>query len=123
MKRILFTCFLWLAFTALYAVDLRPVTEAFTKGNTTPLRTSMDTQVDMYLPGNNKKCAAAEALNLLDGFFKENKPAAFTLLHNADKKDTGFSVGSLDTSTRKYRVNLTYRIQNNAILIQSIRIE
>ncbi|MDR1938098.1 MAG: DUF4783 domain-containing protein, partial [Tannerellaceae bacterium] len=63
------------------------------------------------------------AVALLNSFFNSNKPANFTVVHNADKKESGFLVGKLATAKGEFRVNLTYRTENDKPIIQSIRIE
>lgn len=123
MKRILLALVLCAACMASYAADLRPVTDAFAKGQAGAMQTYMDTAIDMHVAGTDKKCTAGEAVKLLADFFGRNQPKTFTLLHNADKKDSGFSVGTLETAGATFRVNLTYRIQDNTVRIQSIRIE
>ena len=50
---------------------------------------------------------------MLNAFFGGNKPTGFTVVHHADKKETGFFVGKLPTSSGEYRVNVTYRAEGN----------
>lgn len=123
MKRTVFTLMLLFGFLSAGAVDLAPVSTAFKAGNATALAPWMDKEVDMAVPGTSRICPATEALALLDAFFKANKPAAFVLLHNADKKDSGFLVGKLNAGNKSFRVNITYRTGENKLIIQSIRIE
>jgi hypothetical protein len=105
------------------AVDINPVSAAFKAGNVSSLVTFMDQAVDVAVPGSTKKCNANEAVALLNSFFSSNKPTNFTVLHNADKKDSGFLVGKLLTPGGEFRVNITYRIGNDKVIIQSVRIE
>jgi hypothetical protein len=83
----------------------------------------MDQEVDIAIPGTTKKCNASEAIELLNAFFRANKPATFALLHNADKNDSGFLVAKLQSAQGEFRVNITYRTQDGKPIIQSIRIE
>ena len=64
-----------------------------------------------------------EAVSMLNGFFSSNKPSAFSLLHHADKKDSGFLVAKLTAGNKSYRVNVTYKVEGDKVVIQSIRIE
>ncbi|MFQ6927683.1 MAG: DUF4783 domain-containing protein [Parabacteroides merdae] len=73
------------------------------------------------LPGSSKKCNANDAVSMLNAFFGGNKPTGFTVVHHADKKETGFFVGKLPTSSGEYRVNVTYRAEGNKAIIQSIQ--
>ena len=45
------------------------------------------------------------------------------MAHHADKSANGFVVAKLHTETGDYRVNITYKADNNTAIIQSIRIE
>ena len=60
---------------------------------------------------------------ILTQYFESNKPTGFTVLHHADRKESGFIVGKLTTSTGELRVNITYGAKDDNVLIQSIRIE
>lgn len=123
MKRIFFTLVLLLAFVSLFAADINHIATAFKNGNATLLKGSMDNEVEIILPSLNKKIPGNEAIKLLDNFFRKNKPTGFSVLHQADKKESGFCVGKLTVADKEFRVNITYRIENDEIIIQSIRIE
>jgi hypothetical protein len=117
--------FLTLVFSSLQAqaVDVDSMSAAFKAGNASPLAALMDREVDVAVPGSTKKCNANEAVALLNSFFNSNKPTQFTVLHNTDKKDSGFLVGKLVTAKGEFRVNITYRTENGKAVIQSVRIE
>ena len=117
MKRLFLTLALVLSVLSVMAADIVPIS------NVSSLSGSMDKEVDMALPGSSKKCNANDAVSMLNAFFGGNKPTGFTVVHHADKKETGFFVGKLPTSSGEYRVNVTYRAEGNKAIIQSIRIE
>lgn len=123
MKRLFLTLALVLSFLSVMAADITLISSAFKGGNALSINSSMDVEVDMALPGTSKKCTGNDAVTMLGEFFKRNKPSGFSVLHHADKKDSGFFVGKLPTSTGEYRVNITYRSEGNKAIIQSIRIE
>jgi hypothetical protein len=116
--------FAWLL-ASLYAqaIDMNPITASFKTGNASPLAALMEQETDIAVPASAKKCKPGKAVALLNAFFSSNKPTAFTVVHNADKKDTGFLVGKLVTAKGEFRVNITYRTENGKVIIQSIRIE
>lgn len=114
---------LLLAFVSLFAADINDVSAAFKKGDAASLQGCLDREVEVVLPSGSKKCQANEAVKLLEAFFRQNTPSGFSILHQADKKESGFCVGKLSSSGGEFRVNITYRTQNNDISIQSIRIE
>lgn len=114
-----------LVFSLLYvnAADITSISNAFKAGNASTLTASMDKEVDVAVPGSSKKCNGSEAVALLNTFFESNKPTGFSVLHNADKKDSGFLVGKLPTSKGEFRVNVTYHSEGEKAIIQSVRIE
>lgn len=123
MKRFVFTFALILSFLSVRAADITNISNAFKGGNASSLSAVMDKEVDMALPGSSKKCNGSEAVSLLNAFFGQHKPSGFSVVHHADKKENGFFVGKLPTSSGEYRVNITYRADGNQAIIQSIRIE
>lgn len=123
MKRLLLTFALIFAFICAQAADITGISNAFKTGNAASLSKVMDKEVDVALPGSSKKCDGSEAVSMLSAFFGSNKPAGFSVVHHADKKESGFLVGKLPTASGEYRVNITYRAEGNTAIIQSIRIE
>ena len=118
MKRLLLTFALIFAFVCAQAADITSISNAFKAGNASSLSGAMDKVVDVALPSSSKKCNGSEAVSMLSSFFSSNKPSGFS-----DKKESGFLVGKLPTSSGEYRVNITYRAEGNTAIIQSIRIE
>ena len=66
-------------------------------------------------------CAQAADITSISNAFKAGN--ASSLSGAMDKKESGFLVGKLPTSSGEYRVNITYRAEGNTAIIQSIRIE
>ena len=122
MKRLLLTFALIFAFVCAQAADITSISNAFKAGNASSLSGAMDKVVDVALPSSSKKCNGSEAVSMLSSFFSSNKPSGFSVVHHADKKESGFLVGKLPTSSGEYRVNITYRAEGNTAIIQSIRI-
>lgn len=123
MKRLILIFTLAFSSLCMFAADITPISNAFKSGNASTLTSSMDTEVDVAVPGSSKKCNGTDAVAILNTFFGSNKPTGFTVLHNADKKDSGFLVGKLPTSNGEFRVNITYRSEGDKTIILSIRIE
>lgn len=123
MKRLFLMLVMACSFMGIYAADITSISNAFKGGNASGLASSMDKEVDIAVPGISRKCNASEAVSVLNGFFSGNKPSGFTVLHHADKKESGFFVGKLPVANGEFRVNITYRAEGNKAFIQSIRIE
>ncbi|MDR1601038.1 MAG: DUF4783 domain-containing protein [Tannerella sp.] len=109
--------------SGLYAADITIISNAFASGSMVSLAANMDTEIDFALQGKAQKMNGAQAIAQLTRFVETNKPAGFTVAHHADKKETGFLVGKLATDNGEFRVNVTYAVKNDKIIIQSIRIE
>ena len=123
MKRFLLTCALLCAFCSLQAADLAGITKAFKEGKAETLTGKMAATIDLALPEKTLTCEGDQAIKALNSFFGQHKPASFTVVHHADKSANGFLVAKLHTEAGDYRVNITYKAENNTAIIQSIRIE
>ena len=123
MKRFLLPCALLCAFCSLQAADLAGITKAFKEGKAETLTGKMAATLDLALPEKTLTCAGDQAIEALNSFFGQHKPASFTVVHHADKSANGFLVAKLHTEAGDYRVNITYKAENNTAIIQSIRIE
>ena len=123
MQKIIALTIMFLLSMQMSATDITPVNTAFKSGNASVLAAMFDAEVDMAVPGSTGKCNPKGAVDMLNNFFAAGKPSNFTVVHNADKKDTGFIVGKLTTAKGEFRVNISYRTDGNKAIIQSIRIE
>ena len=123
MRILFFTIALAAAVLSVQAANITPVSNALKAGNADLLKEMMATEVDVVAPGVSKKGNVSEVTAILKSFFQANKPAAFTVAHHADKNDSGFFVGKLNTSNGDFRVNITYTTKDGKILITIIRIE
>lgn len=123
MKRFLLTCALLCAFSGLQAADIAGITQAFKEGKAETLAGKLAATIDLALPEQTLTCEGEQAIQALNRFFGQHKPATFTVVHHADKSDNGFVVAKLHTEAGDYRVNITYKANNNTAIIQSIRIE
>ncbi|RRD57426.1 DUF4783 domain-containing protein [Tannerella forsythia] len=123
MRKLIFIFVCALSVLSMQAVDITLVSNAFKNGDATMLVNNMNSEVDIAVPNVSQKGSAADATAVLTHFFQSNKPSGFTVAHHADKNDSGFIVGKLQTSTKEFRVNITYIVKEGKPLIQSIRIE
>ena len=112
-----------LSVLSIYAADITMIVNVFKEGNASKIAQNMDTEVDIAVPGAANKGTGAAAVAILARFFELDKPTGFTVLHHADRKESGFIVGKLITGKGESRVNITYGTKEDKVLIQSIRIE
>ncbi len=123
MKRYLLLMALAAAAICMQAADLTAITTVLKTGNTEGLQSYMDESVDMAIADSSRTCNAEEAVAMLKNFLDANKPSAFSVLHHADREDSGFLVAKLTAGKQSYRVNVIYKVEEEKVLIQSIRIE
>ncbi len=123
MKRFLVLLIFVFHVISLQAADITVITSALKTGNVAAIQKNLSQSVDMALTGDQKICDAKEASKMLNVFFTANKPTSFTLLHHAEKKDSGFFVAKMKAGGNSYRINVTYKMADNKVFIQSIRIE
>jgi hypothetical protein len=112
-----------LSVLSMEAGDITKIVNIFKEGKVSGNDTNMDAEVDIAVPGTTKKTTGADAAVILMRYFESAKPTDFTVLHHADRNESGFVVGRLVTDTGELRVNITYDTKDNKVLMQSIRIE
>ena len=123
MKRIICMFAFMLSVLSMEAGDITKIVNIFKEGKMAENDTIMDTEVDIAVPGTTKKTTGAEATVILMRFLESAKPESFTVLHQADRNETGFVVGKLTAGNSEFRVNITYCTKDNKVLMQSVRIE
>jgi len=123
MKKVACTLAFMLLVLSVEAGDITKIVNIFKEGKASGSAVIMDEEVDIAIPGTTKKGTGKETEGILTLFFESFKPADFTVLHHADKNETGFVVGKLTTGNKEFRINITYCVKGDAVLIQSIRIE
>lgn len=123
MRRITLMLSILIVSTALYAANVNPITTAFKCGDASALNNNIDKEVVITLPSVTQQCLGSEAIKILNGFFSSNKPNGFIVIHQAEKTTTGFYIGRYTSGANNFRINITYKISGDSILIQSIRIE
>jgi len=123
MKKFMCMLVFALSVLSLNAADITMIVNAFKEGKVAGIAGNMDMEVDISVPGTTKKGTGADAVAILTRFFESDKPTGFTVLHHADKNDSGFFVGRLNTGKGEFRTNITYITKDDKVLIQSIRVE
>jgi hypothetical protein len=123
MKRTVLVTLMLLSCIYAAATDTGTISGAFKNGKADGLLPLMEKEIDLAVSGSSCKCSASESVSRLNVFFNANRPTAFSILHTAEKNGSGFMVGKLSTCSGSFRVNITYRVEADKAVIQSIRIE
>ena len=123
MKRFILVLALLVSTLGLYAANINHIATAFKSSNAILLEACLDDSVEISLPKVKSQCSRKKAVELFEVFFKQNITSSYSIIHHAEKKKRGFYIAEMGTSSKSYRVNITYLAQGGSILIQTIRIE
>lgn len=100
------------------------VIEAVKKGDAAKIAEHFNDKIDLKILDQEDVYSKAQAESVLKGFFTKNKVKGFAASHTSSQK-TGnqFVVGTLDTSTGKYRLSFLIKKFGDKYLISQFRIE
>lgn len=100
------------------------VIEAVKKGDAAKVASFFNEKVDLKILDREDVYSKAQAESVLKDFFAKNKVKGFTTSHSsAPKTGNQFMVGTLDTSTGKYRLSFLIKKFGEKYLISQFRIE
>jgi len=103
---------------------IEKVAELIRQGNARELAKLFAASVDISILDNANVYSKTQAEQILDKFFKENKPASIKLLHRVNSNATyNFAVLLLTTDKGKYRVSYTMKEFEGAMVVVELRIE
>ena len=111
-------------FGNVFAGDLPDgVVSALKSGNAKELAKYFNTNIDLTLIDKQDIYSKTQAEIILKEFFSKNTPTNFSVMHQGGKEGSKYVIGNLTTSTGTYRVSLFLKNQDNAQVIQQLRIE
>lgn len=96
---------------------------AFKKGSAQDLLPFLGNQVEVTIQSRTQNCNRTGAQQAMATFFTSNKVSAFSVNHQGKRDDSGFFVGTLNTSNGPFRVNCFFKKGGNQTLIHQIRID
>ena len=94
------------------------------QGNAHELTTFFATSIDISITGESNVYSKTQAEQVLDKFFKENKPHTIKLLHRVSSNPNyNFAVYILTTDKGKFRISCTLKEVNKVMGVIELRIE
>jgi len=126
MKKISFIiAFLFCMVTSVSAQDrVEIISNALKKGDAPGLSAYFHATVDLTVLQKNGTYSKSQAEQVVQNFFNENKPSAFTVNHNGTSGEgSKYIIGELTASTGAYRVYIYFKNLNGQELIQTLRFE
>lgn len=98
---------------------------ALNNGDAPTLSKYFDTTVDINILGDEQSYDKANAETVLKNFFSKYSSRTFQLMHKGASRGSGaeYAIGSLQTSSKKFRVFVYMKEVGTKIIIQQMRFE
>jgi len=100
------------------------ITNAFIAGNANNIAKYFPSNLDMTIIETEDVFSKAQAVQILNRFFKENPPTGFIVKHQGSSQNNDYyQIGTLKTENGDYRVTYFMRKDGDEVLIKRLRIE
>jgi Domain of unknown function (DUF4783) len=97
---------------------------AFKKGDASAIAKHFDGNVIITTKAGSNSYSKSQAEIVLKNFFTAHAPKTFNIAHQGTSPEgSKYFIGALSTSTGNYRVYVSSKVSNTAIIIQEIRFE
>ena len=120
--------FLWLIIcslsTHLVAQNVNDdIVKAFEQGQASLLTNHLSEEVSTCILNQQSRVKKQEAVEKIADFFKTIQIQSFKIKHTSVRDESGYIIGSLQSTKDKYRVNCCFKKENNNFFIHQIRID
>ena len=116
--------FLLLGLTAFKPIaGLDDVITSLRSGNATELSKYVDENIEISLPGKSDSYSRAQALMMLQDFFRNNGVRNFEVKHKGDNGGNQFCIGTLQTKAGNYRTTVFMKSKNGKQLVKEIKFQ
>lgn len=106
------------------AQDFSDITNSLKVGDVKNFSSYFDSNLELTILENEAIYSKEQIITILNEFFNENIPSAYTIVHKGNSGNGAFfQIGELTTSTNTYRTYLYAKNINGKFLIQEFRIE
>lgn len=100
------------------------IANALITGDVNSMAKYFPSNLDMTVIETEDVFSKAQAIQILNQFFKKNQPTSFVIKHQgASQNNDYYQVGTLKTSNGEYRVTYFIRKDGGEVLIKRLRIE
>jgi len=100
------------------------VSAAIQAGNATEISKYFNTMVDLTLPGYDDSYSKAQAGQIMKEFFSQNPVKSFKITRQGSSPDgSHYSIGSLETGKKVYRVYFLIKSVNGQNLLQQLQVQ
>jgi hypothetical protein len=118
--------FVWMGFTAVPGPEetATQIATAIQAGNAAEISKYFNTMVDLTLPGYDDSYSKAQAGQILKEFFSQNTVKSFKINRQGSSPDgSQYSIGSLDTGKKIFRVYFLIKSVNGQNLLQQLQVQ
>lgn len=125
MKKVLFLFILLSGFTPVQKTDISDdIAAAIRTGNAAAISKYFAASVDLKVLDQENIYSKAQAELIIKDFFSKHTLKNFSIAHkSALKNDSQFAIGSLETTSGKFRVNFVMKTVGTVSTITQFRIE
>ncbi len=99
------------------------IIKSFNNGNSRELSRHFNENIELVLRTREDVYSKTQAELILRGFFSENSPVKFELLHSGGKEASRYAIGNLKTEKGDYRIYFLLKVREGVPLIHLLRIE
>jgi len=100
------------------------IANAFISGDVSSISNYFPANLDMTVIETEDVFSKAQAIQILNQFFKKNQPTNFIVKHQgASQNNDYYQIGNLKTSNGDYRVTYFIRKDGGEVLLKRLRIE
>ncbi|MEI7500889.1 MAG: DUF4783 domain-containing protein [Bacteroidota bacterium] len=123
---VIIPAFLWMGFISSQGPEETAtlVASAIQASNATDISKYFNSMVDLTLPGYDDSYSKAQAGQIMKEFFSQNPVKSFKINRQGSSSDgSHYSIGSLDTGKKVFRVYFLLKSVNGQNLIQQLQVQ
>jgi isocitrate dehydrogenase kinase/phosphatase len=98
------------------------ISQAFAKGDVAKIYSYMNSSLELSIQNNSSSCDKNRAKNLLEDFFRKNRPSNYSLMSKNEKGKSAVLLGKLYTNGGEYTLMILTQKENDKNLICQIKI-
>jgi len=98
------------------------IIEAFKTGNATKISTFFGENIELSIQEKSNIYSNSQAQQILQRFFTEHVPSAFSVIHKGESKTSMYFIGELTTASGLFRVSINSKTEGAKKIITSLTI-
>ena len=99
------------------------ILKAFKNGDSKALSANLSTNVEMAILEKEGIYSKAQAIQVLNNFFKKYPVKKFNFIHKGGKEGCRYAIGEYFSNVEKFRITIYLKNLNEKLIIHQIRIQ